>query len=231
MKAHPAPKKTAAAPPRSRVLLLDDHPIVRHGLTMLINREPDMEVCADIGDGRQLLESVRTHRPNIVLLDISLEDMDGLDLLRDLKISHPKLPAMVLSMHDETLYAERALRAGARGYLMKQQAIEQIAKAIRKILAGEIHISDQMAKRMLRRVADGNKAGFATVADVLSDRERQILEWIGRGFSTREIAEQLHRSIKTIEAHRERIKAKLGLKTAAELVRYALAHTEKPRGS
>ncbi|HBA84084.1 MAG TPA: DNA-binding response regulator [Verrucomicrobia bacterium] len=205
-----------------RVLLVDDHPIVRHGLSMLIEQEPDLSVCGEADDACQALEAVKKLHPDIVLVDLSLRETSGLDLIKDLKIRHPAIPALVLSMHDESLYAERALRAGARGYLMKQQAVANIAVAIRRVLAGEVHISKAIINKMLNKVTDNAAEASLTRIDSLSDRELEVFQLLGQGYGTREIAERLHLSVKTIESYREHLKQKLEISSASELVRCAI---------
>jgi DNA-binding NarL/FixJ family response regulator len=207
---------------KKKVLLVDDHPIVRHGLSILINEESDLVVCGETDDAAQALEAVKKNKPDIVLVDLSLKETSGLDLIKDLKIRHPETPVLVLSMHDETLYAERALRAGARGYLMKQQAVANIAVAIRRVLTGEVHISEKIVNRMLNKVTEGASESNLSLVDSLSDRELEVFQLLGQGYGTREIANRLHLSVKTIESYREHLKQKLELSSASELVRFAI---------
>jgi DNA-binding NarL/FixJ family response regulator len=207
---------------RRGVLIVDDHPIVRQGLAQLISQEEDLEVCGQAEDAHQALHAVREHAPDLVVADISLKETSGMDLLKDLRIQHPELPVLMLSMHDEAVYAERALRAGARGYIMKQEATERVVTAIRRVLAGDVYVSDGMAARMVSKLASpGRRAGGSPV-DGLSDRELEVFRFIGEGHGTRQIAERLHLSIKTIETYRAHIKEKLDLKDATELLRAAI---------
>ncbi len=216
--------------PRTKILLVDDHPIVRHGLSMLIRAEPDMSVVGEAEDANQALAAIRTHQPDIVLVDLTLKGASGLELIKAIKTQYPQLPALVLSMHDEMLYAERALHAGARGYVMKQQAVEQIAPAIRNVLKGQIHLSENIINKALKRFAQGEDEQPNITPENLSDRELEVLRLTGQGYGASEQAERLHLSVKTIESHRDHIKKKLGLDSAAELTRYAIewAKTHMP---
>lgn len=213
----------------AKVLLVDDHPIVRKGLGELINQEAGLEVCGEAEDADQALKSAAAVKPSIIVLDLSLKGTNGLELLKILKTRHPKIPVLVLSMHDESLYAERALRAGARGYIMKQEGTEKVINAIRRVLAGDVCISEHLASLMLSRLADGNHDPDRSPIDRLSDRELEVFQLIGNGQTTRQIAEKLNISIKTVESYREHLKQKLKLKNSVELVRQAVQffHTEK----
>ena len=204
-----------------RILLVDDHPIVRRGLAQFLNQTPDIKVCGEADDGHKTLEAIKGLSPDLVIIDLSLEGMSGLDLIEEIKALHPKLPLLVLSMHDETLYAERALRAGARGYVMKDKPVDEVLTAIRKILLGEIHLSAQMSARLLRQMASGTPEVTDSVVGKLSNRELQVFELIGHGFGTRNIAAKLHLSVKTIDTHRENIKKKLNLGDTVELHQHA----------
>ena len=207
---------------RSTIFIVDDHPILRQGLTLLINREADLIVCGDAEEAGVALHRIGRLRPDLAVVDISLGGPDGLDLLKDIRIRYPNLPVLILSMLDESMYAERALRAGAGGYIMKQEATEQVLVAIRRILGGEIYVSDRMANRMLHRFVDGNQAGAQSPVANLTDRELEVFRMIGEGQGTRQIAEGLHISVKTVESHQARIKEKLSLKNARELVQRAI---------
>ena len=207
--------------PKTRVLLVDDHPILRAGLRKLIDHEPDMMVCGEAEDGPKAFELAGTVQPDVAVIDISLKGSNGIELIKNLKARYPDLPTLVLSMHDESLYAERALRAGSRGYIMKEEAIEQVLVAIRRALAGEIFLSDRMKSKMIQQMASGKGKAVASPIEQLTDRELEVFRLIGEGCSTRQIAGQLHLSIRTVEAYREYIKAKLGLKNATELVQHA----------
>lgn len=211
---------------KHRILIVDDHPIVRQGIAQLINQEQDLHVCCEAGDADGALEKFRTCQHDVAIVDISLTGVSGIELLQMLRQRGYEIPVLVMSMHDEALYAERALRAGARGYIMKQEATEKILTALRQILKGDIYVSDKMRSRMLQRLIDNRPEENASPVSTLSNRELEILRMIGQGFGTGEIARELKRSVKTIEAHRANIKDKLGLKTAAELVRFAVQWVE-----
>jgi DNA-binding NarL/FixJ family response regulator len=205
---------------KATVLLVDDHPIVRQGLTQLINQEPDLAVCAQAEDSSGAIHAIEVHRPDVVVLDISLNGPDGLAVLKDIRMSHGTLPVLVLSMHDESLYAERVLRAGANGYIMKQEATERVLEAIRRIRNGEVYVSDRIAKRLLRQMVNSPDSGKSPM-EALTDRELAVFRLIGQGRGTREIADDLRVSIKTVESYQAHIKEKLALKNARELVQHA----------
>lgn len=214
--------QTAVAGKKSKVFVVDDHPIVRQGLALLINREPDLAVCGEAEDAQTAMQSVNAIRPDIMVVDISLNGPDGLDLLKDVRMRHPDLPVLILSMHDESIYAERALRAGAQGYIMKQEATEKVLVALRRILSHEIYVSERIANRMLQRyIGSPNMERPSSVAD-LTDRELEVFRLIGEGHSTRQIAEELHISVKTVESYQAHIKEKLSLRSARELVQHAI---------
>jgi DNA-binding NarL/FixJ family response regulator len=204
------------------VLVIDDHPIVRERLAELINQEADLMVVAEAEDSHQARKAVADHQPDIAIVDITLKDTYGIELIKEFKDRYPKLPMLVLSMHDEALYGERALRAGARGYLTKQEATKKVVDAIRKVLVGEIYTSDKMAASILQKVAGGKAPGGGSPTDVLTDRELEVFQLLGQGKTVKEIAENLFVSAKTVEAHREHIKQKMNFKTSAELLRYAI---------
>jgi len=207
---------------KNTVFIVDDHPIVRQGLALLINREPDLAVCGDAEEAGSAMYRIEDLKPDLVVVDISLNGPDGLGLLKSVRLRHPNLPVLILSMLDESLYAERALRDGANGYIMKQEATERVLVAIRRILSGEIYVSDRMANRMLHRFAGGNPAGPVSPIAGLTDRELEVFRLIGEGHGTRQIAEQLHLSIKTVESYQAHIKEKLALKNGRELVQRAI---------
>ncbi|HEY1760141.1 MAG TPA: response regulator transcription factor [Bryobacteraceae bacterium] len=211
--------------PKSTVFIVDDHPIVRQGLALLINREPDLAVCGDAEEAVSALTRIAQLNPDLVIVDISLNGPDGLDLLKDIRVREPHLPVLVLSMLDESLYAERALRAGAKGYIMKQEATERVLVAIRRILAGDIYVSEQMSSRMLHRFVGGNQVEQQSPISELTDRELEVFRLIGEGHGTRQIAEELHISVKTVESYQAHIKVKLSLKNARELVQRAIQWT------
>jgi DNA-binding NarL/FixJ family response regulator len=212
------------------ILLIDDHPIVRQGLAQLINQEPDLHVASEAASAREALEMLEKEMPDIAIVDISLDDRSGIELIKDLRARNENLPVLVLSMHDEALYAERALRAGAKGYIMKQEATEKVMTAIRKALDGQIYVSERMAARLLDQFVSAKPGEEESPLGRLSDRELEIFSMIGRGLGTREIANKLFLSIKTVEAHREHIKEKLKLRSGTELMRMAVQHAlESPR--
>jgi DNA-binding NarL/FixJ family response regulator len=207
---------------KKRILVVDDHPIVRQGLALLINREPDMLVCGEAEEAMGALHVLASAHPDVLIVDISLTGPDGLDLLKTIRTTHPTLPVLILSMHDESIYAERALRAGANGYIMKQEATEKVLVAVRRILSGEIYVSDRIANQMLKHYITG--AGTlrnSSIAD-LSDRELEVFRLIGEGHGTRQIAEELHISVKTVESYQAHIKEKLSLRSARELMQHAI---------
>jgi DNA-binding NarL/FixJ family response regulator len=204
-----------------RVLLIDDHPILRRGLAQLINQEADLTVCGEAEDAPKAFELVGTLRPDVAVVDISLKSGNGIELIKNVKARYPELPMLVLSMHDESLYAERALRAGGLGYIMKEEAIEQVLVAIRRVLTGEIFLSDKMKSKMLQQLANGRTKTIVSPIEHLTDRELEVFRLIGEGHSTRQIAGELHLSVRTVEAYREYIKAKLNLKNSTELVQHA----------
>jgi DNA-binding NarL/FixJ family response regulator len=207
--------------PKTRVLLIDDHPILRRGLGQLINQEADLTVCGEAEDAPKAFELVGTLRPDVAVVDISLKSGNGIELIKNVKARYPELPILVLSMHDESLYAERALRAGGLGYIMKEEAIEQVLVAIRRVLTGEIFLSDKMKSKMLQQLANGRTKAVVSPIEHLTDRELEVFRLIGEGHSTRQIAGELHLSVRTVEAYREYIKAKLNLKNSTELVQHA----------
>jgi len=207
---------------KTRILIVDDHPLMRRGLAELINHEPDLAVCGEAEDAPTALQMLRTVQPNIVTIDISLKEGSGIELIKQLKASSPEVHTLALSMHDENLYAERAMRAGAKGYLSKDAPPGEVVSAIRRVRDGKIYMSDRMADRVLRRMVDGRDAIETSPVDKLSDRELEVFELIGRGLGTRKIAEHLHLSVKTIETYRESIKAKLNLASSTELTRHAV---------
>ena len=202
---------------KAKVLLVDDHPVVRQGFAQLIAQTPDLEVCGETDDATKATAAIKAVAPDLVIVDLSLEGTSGLDLIERIKSQRPELPILVLSMHDETLYAERALRAGARGYITKDRPIETILAAIRRVLAGDIYLSDRMSGRLLQRIVSGTPEATKSPIGTLSNREIQVFELIGQGHGTRDIAEKLHLSAKTIDTHRENIKRKLHLSDAIEL--------------
>jgi DNA-binding NarL/FixJ family response regulator len=203
-------------------MIVDDHPIVRHGLAQLINDEPDLVVCGSAATPAEALAAAGTTQPDLVVVDLALGDDSGLDLIKSLRTSYPDLRILVLSMHDEVYYADRVLRAGAMGYLMKQEPAERMIAAIHQVLGGGVFLSEAMAASLLTRMVGERKLNGRSLVERLTDRELQVFEYIGKGLGTRQIAEKLHLSVKTVENYREHLKSKLNLKTSAELVRYAV---------
>lgn len=212
----------APATKKSTVLLIDDHPIVRQGLALLISREPDLSVCGEAEGAHSGLQAVAALQPDIVVLDLSLSGPDGLDVLKEIRLKSGNLPVLILSMHDETIYAERALRAGANGYIMKQEATERVLVAIRRILNGDVYVSERLTKTMLNQLVHGTASLKNSPIVNLTDRELEIFRLIGEGHSTRQIADELHLSVKTIESHQAHIKEKLALRNGRELVQHAI---------
>ena len=207
---------------KKTVFVVDDHPIVRQGLALLINQEADLAVCGEAEEMHSALAAIQSARPDILIVDISLKGPDGLELLKNIRIMSPRLPVLILSMHDESIYAERALRAGANGYIMKQEATEKVLVALRRILSGEIYVSDRIANSMLRHYVRGANASEHSSISDLTDRELEVFRLIGEGQGTRQIAEALHLSVKTVESYQAHIKEKLSLRSARELVQHAV---------
>src|SRR6202008_3449823 len=224
--------KTRSNPstPRCKVFLVDDHPIVRQGLALFIDREPDLMVCGEADGATASLQAIREAAPDFVVLDISLDGPDGLELLKTLRVRSPTLPVLVLSMHDESVYAERALRAGANGYIMKQEATDRVLTAIRHILGGDVYLSDRLTKRMLQQFVNGSISPRDPLAK-LSDRELEVYRLIGAGHGTRQIADELHVSTKTVESYQAHIKEKLALRNARELVQHAVEWSVNAKGA
>lgn len=204
-----------------QIVIVDDHPIVRHGLKQIINQERSLNVCAEAESAQQAIEAIKKHNPDVALIDVSIKGTNGLELVKMINQSCP-LPVLMISVHDESLYAERALRAGAKGYIMKEEATEKLLTAIKRVLRGEIYISDNMSERLLKKYIDGNYESHQSSVSTLTDRELEVFRLIGEGHSTRNIAENLNLSIKTIESHRAHIKDKLKLKNAVELMHHAV---------
>jgi DNA-binding NarL/FixJ family response regulator len=207
---------------KKRILVVDDHPIVRQGLALMLNREADFVVCGEAEDANGAMFVLASARPDVLIVDISLNGPDGLDLLKNIRTTHPTLPVLILSMHDESIYAERALRAGANGYIMKQEATEKVLVAVRRILRGEIYVSDRIANRLLKHYIAGSSTPRNSSVGDLSDRELEVFRLIGEGQGTRQIAEALHLSIKTVESYQAHIKEKLCLRSARELMQHAI---------
>lgn len=207
---------------KARILVVDDHPLIREGIARLIDAQADMEVVAEATSAREALAAAAAKEPDLAIVDLSLGDDDGIDLIRDLKTRHPGLEALVLSMHDEELVAERALRAGAMGYVMKLECIQTVVEAIHRVLEGEVYLSPRMTSKTVRRLTGGARPEAAAPLDSLSYREQQVLRLIGEGLGPKAIGERLHISVKTVETHREHIKAKLNLEDATALRKWAI---------
>lgn len=208
---------------KRKILIVDDHPILRKGLALLINQEPDLLVCAEAENAQMALESLERVIPDMAIVDISLPGIDGIELIKELHLRHRDIPVLIVSMHDETLYAERSLRAGARGYVMKQEALEKVLVAIRKVLQGEIFVSERITTKMLEKfVSVEGVSQTASPIDLLSNRELTVFRLIGQGNKTRQIAERLHLSVKTVESYRAHIKEKLKLGDGTDLLKYAI---------
>lgn len=215
-------------PPRSlvgrkaRIFLVDDHPMIRHGLVKLINEAESLEICGEAGSAAEALEKLKTVQPDLAIVDISLGDRDGIDLIKDIHSRYGQVKVLISSMHSETFYAERVLRAGAKGYISKGAEGGQFLEAIRQVLRGGIYVSPAVSERMLQRMTGTGEVSTTSLIETLSDRELEIFGLIGQGLGTRQIAEKLFLSVKTIETHREHIKAKLHLKNGNELVLHAM---------
>lgn len=207
---------------KTQILLVDDHPVVRDGLTTIINHERDLNVCGEADDAHEALKAAAELKPDIVVLDISLKNSDGIELTKTIKSKYPKLPVVVLSVHDESVYAERALLAGAKAYLMKDAVSENIVKAIRTVLSGEIYVSNTISKKFLHKIAGDKADTTKTTIENLSDREFEVFRLIGEGYKPSQIAKKLHLSVKTIETYRGRLKEKLNLNSAIEISQYAI---------
>lgn len=218
-----SPKKTTKQQHKHRLFLVDDHPVTREGLARLINFEPDLEVCGQAGTAAKALAMLEAIQPDLAIVDVSLASgPSGLELIKEIAGRHARLPMLVLSTHEESLYAERVLRAGARGYVMKQEPMERVMGAIRHVLAGGVYLSDQMTARLLHRMTRNESPPTASEIEQLSDRELEVFRLIGQGCGTRQIASRLHLSVSTVETHRAHIKEKLHLDRAPELVRRAV---------
>lgn len=204
-----------------RIIVVDDHPFVRYGITQLVNAEPDLRVCCEADDYRQAITNIERMRPDFAIIDLSLKDINGIELIKDIKIRFPSLPILVLSMHDEFHYAERAIRAGASGYVMKMEGTETLIKAIRTILLGQVFLSSGMASKFIAKRAALPSKGRTDILGCLSDRELQVFELIGKGLKTKQIADVLSLSIKTIETYQHHIKTKLNIANASELIQQA----------
>jgi DNA-binding NarL/FixJ family response regulator len=207
---------------KNKILLVDDHPLVREWLANLINEQPDLHVCGEAASAPQAFESISATRPDIVIVDLALEGGSGIELIKNIKAAHPNVATIVLSMHDESLYAERALRAGARGYIMKREATKKILQGIRSVLAGKLYISDKISDMMAEKFVEGHSTANESPVQQLSDRELEVFQLLGRGFTTRQISEHLNIGFKTVQAYCARIKEKFNLTNITELLREAI---------
>ena len=216
-----------AASDRKGVFLVDDHTILREGLAHLINHSPDLAVCGEASNAQEALERIPAVQPSLIIVDLSLPDTGGLELLRTLRVRHPEIPALVLSMHDESIYAERSLRAGAKGYVMKHVAMTEVQAAIRRVLEGGLYLSPRISDQLVKSAVQGKGTRETSSIHGLSDREFEVLEMIGLGMGTTEIAGKLHLSVKTIETYQAKLKEKLDLPDAAKLFQYAIRWVEK----
>ncbi len=222
-------RPTSAQPKKARILVVDDHPTMREGLTSVLEREPDLMVCGQAATIREALAAAESSKPDLAVVDISLAGQNGIELIKDLKIRFPELLVLVHSMHDETVYAERALRAGARGYIMKHETPRKLLVAIRQVLEGKSYLSDAMTDQLLHRMVTPEQRHHKTSPILeLTDREFEIFALIGQGLRTAQIAETLHLSPKTVQTHRENIKQKLSLRDSANLVQYAIRWAQAP---
>jgi DNA-binding NarL/FixJ family response regulator len=218
----PPINKTAKSPVKRRILLVDDHPITRQGVGVLINQETDLEVVGEADSAPAAIAFLEKQPVDLAIIDITLKTTNGIELMKHIRVLAPDLPVLVMSMHDESIYAERAMRAGARGYVMKQEASSKVLTAIRTVLTGELYLSDRMKERMLHRFVNNRKEKVGFSMDTLSDREMEVFQLIGNGYSTRQIASKLNLSVKTIDSYREHLKLKLQLDAGKDLVRYAI---------
>jgi DNA-binding NarL/FixJ family response regulator len=209
-------------PQKNKVFLVDDHPLVREGLVNLISRQADLQICGEADNEPQALELIGTVQPDVTIVDISLENGSGIELIKSIKAAYPGMVVLVLSMHDESLYAERALRAGARGYIMKREAAKKVIQAIHSVLAGQLYVSEKIAAMMAEKFVEGRIAAVASPIEQLSNRELEVFQLLGSGHTTRQIADRLHVGFKTVQAYSARIKEKLKLANATELLREAI---------
>ncbi|MEO7597771.1 MAG: response regulator transcription factor [Opitutus sp.] len=218
----PAASPPSDSFPKSRVFLVDDHPITRQGLVALINREHNLVVCGEADSAPTAIDQIQKLMPDIALVDVTLKTTSGIELMKHLKALRPEMPVLMMSMHDESLFAERALRAGAKGYIMKLESSATILAAIRRTLSGELYLSEKMREKMLHRLVKTGATEVVYSIDSLSDREMEVFQLIGNGYGTRQIATRLNLSVKTIDSYREHLKLKLRLDCGTELVRHAI---------
>jgi DNA-binding NarL/FixJ family response regulator len=224
-------RDTISTSSKTRVFIVDDHPLLRKGLGELINQQMDMAVCGEADDAPEAIRALTTLAPDLVIVDISLKTQNGIELIKNIKAINPSVQVLVLSMHDESVYALRVLKAGAKAYVMKQEMVEKVMEAIRRIRAGKVFVSERVAAQMLSQVVDGSDPTKESPVDQLSDRELEIVTMIGNGAATREIAKRLSISIKTVESHRAHIKEKLSLTNATQLVQWCVRWIEQNRSA
>ena len=210
----------------TRIVVVDDHPLMRKGLVLSLEAETDLTVCGQASNAEDAISVVEAQNPDLLIVDISLPGMSGLELIKQIHAIRPSMKTLVVSRHDESLYAERAIRAGAKGYVMKLEASDVMVKAVRRVMNGGIYVSDEINERLLLGMAAGHEMLAQSPLEVLSDRELEVFELTGRGFGTRDISERLHLSVKTVESYRARIKTKLNLNSAAELMQHAVQWVE-----
>jgi len=220
-------KANGAEDKRKRILLVDDHAVVRFGIGQLINRQNDLVVCGEEEDASRALAAIEVLKPDLVIADLSLKDSSGLELMRNIKAQYPRLPVLAVSVHDESIYAELAFRAGALGYLMKEEALDRIPTAIRRVLEGNVYVSETLTAKMLQQQVRGQTDAQESPVKGLSDRELEVFQLLGQWKRTKEIAQELHLSVKTVEYYREQIKKKLNLKDASELTQHATAWVQR----
>lgn len=214
---------------RVQILIVDDHPVMREGLVRVLEQEAGLTICAQASNIPEALAAIETAKPDLAIVDISLKGQNAIELIKDIKVRHPRLPILVHSMHDESVYAERSLRAGAGGYIMKHEPPQQLLVAVHRVLGGEIYLSENMTQEMVRRAAICRRKEGASLLHQLSDREFEIFEMLGRGLQTKEIAALLHLSPKTVHTHREHLKEKLKLESSASVVRRAIQWAESQK--
>ncbi|MCH9683134.1 MAG: response regulator transcription factor [Deltaproteobacteria bacterium] len=222
---------SAGSDERLGVMIIDDHPLVRQGLASLINKSSDLRVIGQAPDSQKALALMAEKEPDVAVVDLSLAGGSGLDLIKEIGRRHPSVTVLVLTMHDELFYAERALRAGARGYVKKGEETDEVLEAIRQVRRGEVYVSESLRSTLIQRAADPGPNAPSSAVESLSDRELEVFELVGRGEPTREIARMLSVSVKTVETHRHRIKEKLGLSTGTQMVRYAIRWVEREAGA
>jgi DNA-binding NarL/FixJ family response regulator len=221
--------KKAETPPKARILIVDDHPMTRAGLIHLINHQPDTFVCGEAENAAEALDLMAVSQPDLMLIDITLPGKSGLELIKDVKAIRPDLSILVISMHDESLYADRVLRAGARGYITKHEGGDKLMAAIQHVLSGKIYVSESMSAHILEIFSGGQPGTDRSPVQNLSDREFEIFQALGEGLSSHQIAKKLHLSAKTVDAHRANIKTKLKINTTAELISFAARWTTTPK--